>query len=430
MGPLRPVLVLNHPDTIKQILKTTEPKPTKDRGGYAFLFPWIGDGLLLSTGAKWFRNRRLLTPGFHFEILKPYMDIYNDSTSMMMKNIADEATTGKSVEIFSHIGLLTLDIILQCAFSHSDKIQSKGTSDPYINTVFSLSKLITKRAFTLHHYIDFIYKLSKDGKEFYRNCDFSHKKAQHVIQSRRANIDKDSDVIKSKRYVDFLDILLLAQDEDGCSLTDSEIMDEVETFMFEGHDTTSSGLSWALYNLARHPEFQEKAQREIDSIMNTKSVKTVEWNDLPKFEYLTMCIKESLRLHPPVHLISRQLTKPTLIENHLAPIDTTIDINIWNLHHNPSVWGDNVMTYDPNRFLPDNMVKMDPFAFLPFSAGPRNCIGQHFAMNEMKTTVALILYNFKLSLDDSHKVQMVSEVILKAKDGIKLFFHKRNKDSL
>ena len=115
---------------------------------------------------------------------------------------------------------------------------------------------------------------------------------------------------RRKRLVDFLDILLLARDADGERLSDIEIRDEVETFMFEGHDTTKSAISWLLYNLAKHPDIQTRAREEVQERMRGRDIRRVTWEDMTQLPYLTRCIKESLRMYPPVPLIARTLTKP------------------------------------------------------------------------------------------------------------------------
>ena len=428
-GILRPILVVCHPDTVKQILKTSEPKCTSGGGGYKLLIPWIGDGLLLSKGKKWSRNRRLLTPAFHFDVLKPYVKIYNECTRKLMKKFENGSANGKSVEIFQPVSLCTLDVILRCAFSYDGETQEETIGEEvhgkksYVQTVVAIAKLIVERAFQPIWYIDWIYSCTKSGKTFKEHCEVSHKKADEVIHQRQKTLKEKGEQITANRYVDFLDILLLAKDENGVGLTDVEIREEVETFMFEGHDTTASGISWALYNLAKNQDYQAKAREEVDNIIKDKE--EVSWEDLPEMEYLTMCIKESLRLNPTVFVISRELTNSQTIDGHSFPPGTLVDIGIYALHHNETVWGKDHMIYHPDRFHKDNMVKMDSHAFVPFSAGPRNCIGQNFAMNEMKCTIASILHKFELSVDNSHKVEMVPEIILKAKNGIKLYFKKR-----
>ena len=209
-----------------------------------------------------------------------------------------------------------------------------------------------------------------------------------------------------------------------CILSDREIRDEVETFMFEGHDTTASGMSWALYNLARHPDIQKEARAEVDAILDGRSSDVIEWDDLNAMTYLTRCIKESMRLHTTVPFIGRILTEPLDFDGHTVPVGCLVDINLFNVHHNPQVWHD-PMTYDPDRFLPERMKTMDSHAFMPFSAGPRNCIGQVFAMNEMKTTIARVLRKFEMSVDVSKPVRRKPDLVMRAEKGLYLNFKSR-----
>lgn len=428
MGPVRPVLILHHPETVKILLKTAEPKALLGGSGYTLLRPWLGDGLLVSSGAKWFRNRRLLTPAFHFDVLKPYMSIYNQCVEGLMQKFDQlSAKTGNSLDIFNSVSLCTLDIILRCAFSATKNVQQQGSKEPYVNTVTSLAKCLVSRGMNPLLHSDFIYYKTQRGKRFIDLCAHSHLVAESVMRERREELASNPDCRKEKgKYIDFLDILLLAQDEAGEGLTDAEIRDEVETFMFEGHDTTSSGIAWILYNLARHPDIQSKARAEVDAILDSEGHhdNALLWDDMSQLPYLTRCIKESLRLHPPVHLISRQTTKETIIDGKTIPANTLITINIFNLHRNPTVWTD-PLSYDPDRFLPENMATMDSFAFAPFSAGPRNCIGQVFAMNEMKASVARILRSFEFELDVAKPPRMLPDVVLRAEGGMHLRFKKR-----
>ena len=429
VGQLITVLDLNHPDTVKLMLKGDEPKSMSIGSPYGLLLPWIGRGLILSNGEKWFRNRRLLTPAFHFDVLKPYIDVYNESTNALIEEFEIRAKSGKSVEITELVNLCTLEIILKCAFTYENSklVDNKAKSEDefnYVKSVHTIAHLISDRVFEPMHYLDTVYYRTEKGKSFMEHCHISHKQADEVIQKRRQKLTNGQDPLSQKKYIDFLDILLLAKDQDGKGLTDEEIRDEVETFMFAGHDTTSSGISWILYNLARHPEVQKKAYEEVSKTLGHHQ-QQVKWEHLSQMKYLTMCIKESLRLHPPVFIITRQSSKQVNIRNDIIPKGTVMNINIYNTHHNPKVWGDDHMTYDPDRFLPDNMAKMDPYAFIPFSAGPRNCIGQTFAMNEIKTAVALILNKFQMSVDPNHVIELKPEITLKAKYGIMLQFEKR-----
>ncbi|KAB1259674.1 Leukotriene-B4 omega-hydroxylase 3, partial [Camelus dromedarius] len=214
-----------------------------------------------------------------------------------------------------------------------------------------------------------------------------------------------------------LGILLSLQDEDGTGLSDEDIRAEADTFMFAGHDTTASGLSWVLYNLAKHPEYQERCRQEVQELLKDREPKEIEWDDLTQLPFLTMCIKESLRLHPPAPTISRRCTQDIVLpDGRVIPKGVICLISIFGIHHNPSVWPDPEV-YDPFRFDPEHIKGRSPLAFIPFSAGPRNCIGQSFAMTEMKVVLALTLLRFRV-LPDKEEPRRSPELILRAEGGL------------
>ncbi|XP_067876968.1 ultra-long-chain fatty acid omega-hydroxylase-like isoform X4 [Heterodontus francisci] len=420
-GPVLPLISLFHPDYIKPVLLASAPIAPKDKLFYGFLKPWLGDGLLISKGERWARHRRLLTPAFHFDILKPYVKIFNQSTSILHDKWCRLISEGaSSLEMFEHVSLMTLDSLLRCTFSYDSNCQLK--SSDYIAAIYELSMLVVKRERYLPHHINFIYKLSSNGKRFERLCNLVHSYSLDVVQRRREVLKEQGTETwlhsKKGKVMDFLDILLLTKDEDGNGLTDEEIQSEANTFMFEGHDTTASGISWVLYNLARHPEYQDKCRDEIEQLMEENDHSEVEWDDLSRMPFTTMCIKESLRLHPPVTTVARCCTEDIkLPDGRVIPKGNTCLLSIYGTHHNPAVWPDPEV-YDPSRFDSTNADKRAPYAFIPFSAGPRNCIGQNFALSEMKVAVALTLYRFKFTLDTSQEVRRKPELILRTEKGI------------
>ncbi|XP_077868872.1 cytochrome P450 4F4-like [Saccoglossus kowalevskii] len=392
---------------------------------YDMLKPWLGDGLLLSKGSKWFRNRKLLTPGFHFDVLKPYAKIFNECSKALVCKWHGE---NNSIEVFHDVSLLTLDCLMKCIFSHDSQNQD-GDSNSYTQSVYQAGTLFSKRFLNLLHHSDSIYHLSSNGRKWRKALKILHSHSSRVIKQRHNEIlnQKENGVSNKRKYIDFLDILLSARDEDGNGLTDKEIQDEVDTFMFEGHDTTSSGISWCMYNLAKHAEYQQKCQQEIDEYFSKKGSKDLEWDDLHNLPYLTLCIKESLRINPAVPFIGRSLTKALYLpDGRFLPAGMSITINIYGLHHNNTVW-DNPEVYDPSRFLPENVKDRSPHAYVPFSAGPRNCIGQNFAMSELKIVMATILHNFDLSVDTTKQINSISEMVYKTRNGMFLFITKRRK---
>ncbi|XP_078686339.1 cytochrome P450 4F12-like [Branchiostoma floridae x Branchiostoma belcheri] len=408
-----PLITLTHPAPIKQLLKA----PTKKSVDYDHLRPWLGNGLVMSDGPVWKAQRRLLTPAFHFDILKQYISVYNMAAEEMIEKLVEYDGKDQSVEMFQQASLCTMEIILQCAFSGGG--MSDKTKEDYLGAVKKIGDLMVQADLnTLYFIFPTIYYLSSGGREFLRMCDFVHDTANSVIRRRREELERDPEILAEKKRLDFIDILLTARDEDGRGMTDEEIREQVDTFLFAGHDTTSSTLCWTLYSLAQHPDHQQKVQEEVEEVLSGRDGSTIEWEDLNKLTYLTMCMKESIRLHTIVPLISRTTTEDTVINDVPIPKDTYVAIHLYGLHHNPEVWGPDHMEFDPSRFHPDRMKGMDSHAFIPFSAGPRNCIGQAFALNEEKVLLARLLHKFTFELDPTRPVEKDLITVMKTKDGM------------
>uniref|UniRef100_A0A7N6AY54 aromatase n=1 Tax=Anabas testudineus TaxID=64144 RepID=A0A7N6AY54_ANATE len=413
-GPFVCFLNIHHPDYVKTLLTTTGPK---DDIAYRFITSWIGEGLLVSKGQRWFRHRRLLTPGFHYDVLKPYVNLMSESAKTMTNGNVMQRLMNP-FELFEHVSLMTLDSILKCAFSYNSNCQTESGTNTYIKAVYELSYLVNLRFRTFPYHSDFIFSLSPHGFKYRKACRVAHSHTAEVIRKRKEVLkaEKETERVKTKRNLDFLDILLFARDENQQGLSDEDLRAEVDTFMFEGHDTTASGISFILYCLACHPEHQKICRNEIMEALDGKD--TMEWEDLSKIPYTTMCIKESLRLYPPVPGFSRTITKPmTFFDGRSMPEGSHVGVSVYGIHRNATVW-ENPDVFDPLRFLPENVSKRSPHAFVPFSAGPRNCIGQNFAMNEMKVVIAMTLKRYKLIEDPAHKPKIIPRLVLRSINGI------------
>ncbi|XP_051921121.1 cytochrome P450 4B1-like [Hippocampus zosterae] len=414
-GPCVCYMNIHHPDYVKSILTSTEPK---DDYAYKFIKTWIGDGLLVSHGQKWFRHRRLLTPGFHYDVLKSHLKLMSESAKTMLDKWERYSSSGESFELFEHVSLMTLDTLMKCAFSRNSNCQTESGTNEYIKSVYQLTDLINLRFRTFPYHNDLVYYLSPHGFRHRRACKVAHSHTEEVIRKRKEALkeEKEPERIRTKRTLDFLDILLLARDENKQGLSDEDIRAEVDTFMFEGHDTTASGISFILHTLACHPEHQNKCREEIAQVLDGKD--NMEWEDLSKMPYTTMCIKESLRLFPPVPGMARKLTKPiTFVDGRTMPAGSLVGTSVYALHRNATVW-ENPNMFDPLRFLPENSSERSPHAFVPFSAGPRNCIGQNFAMNELKVVVALTLRRYQLMEDPTRKPKIIPRLVLRSLNGI------------
>ncbi|XP_064650262.1 cytochrome P450 4F2-like [Lineus longissimus] len=413
-GPFLPQIHIASPELAKVILRTAEPKPL-DIPGYGVVQPWIGTGLLLSDGDLWHRNRHLLTPAFHFDMLKTYSDVFSRSTESLISVFDSLEERGDSFDIFKPMGLMTLDTVLQCVCSFYGDIQHLGENHRIVKLTHDALTLAIQRGLTPYLWPDMIFYMTPTGMRFKTACRQFQAFNRDIIQRRRVELDENPDF--KERHRDFLDLLLVARDEDGQGLKDEEIEAEVNTFMFAGHDTTSSTLSWALYALAEHQDFQETCRREIREILKDRDSDEIQFDDLPKLTHVIMGIKETLRYFGTVPMISRKLTRDIQVGDHLLPSGVDVNIMLFLIHRHPSVW-EKPDEFIPERFSADNAVNRDPFAFVPFSAGPRNCIGQNFAMNLMKVTLARILNRYIVTYDATHPIVKVPEAVLRTKSGL------------
>ncbi|KAM8935317.1 cytochrome P450 4A11-like isoform 2-T2 [Lycaon pictus] len=381
-------IMIYDPDYMKLILGRSDPKSD---GSYKLMAPWIGYGLLLLNGETWFQHRRMLTPAFHYDILKPYVRLMADSVQVMLDKWEELLSQNSHLEIFDHVSLMTLDTIMKCAFSYQGNHQADRS-------------------------------LTSEGRRNHKACQLAHQHTDRVIKLRKAQLQDEGELekIRNKRHLDFLDILLFAKVENGRGLSDKDLRAEVDTFMFEGHDTTASGISWILYALATHPEHQQRCREEIQSLLGDGA--SITWEHLDQMPYTTMCIKEALRLYPPVPSVGRELSKPiTFPDGRSLPKGFLVLLSFYALHHNPNVWP-NPEVFDPSRFAPG--VSRHSHAFLPFSGGSRNCIGKHFAMKEMKVAVALTLLRFELAPDPFRIPVPTPKIVLMSKNGIHLHLRK------
>ncbi|PWA32207.1 hypothetical protein CCH79_00013461 [Gambusia affinis] len=406
-------------------------------------FSFTGHSLLISNGEEWSRKRRLLTPAFHFDILKNYVLTFNSSTNTMHNKWHHLVAGGTTnIEMFGHVTLMTLDSLLKCAFSYQSNCQ-ESTSE-YVSAIVELSDLVIDRRLRILHHWDWIYWRTEQGKRFKRALSVVHRFTRDIVQKRRALIDqqRETETLTSmttaqERKKDFVDLILLSKDEGGQGLTDEEIQAEANTFMFAGHDTTASAICWTLYNLAHHPHYQEKCRQEVMELMQEQDGHEIQWEDLSNLPFTTMCIKESLRLHSPVQAVTRKYTQDVALPGDLiVPQGVICLVSLYGTHHNPEVWT-NPHEFDPLRFEPTSAQSRSSHGFIPFSSGPRNCIGQKFAMAELRVVVALTLLRFRLTPgvdpeagSGSGKVRRLPQLVLRAEGGLWLQLETVNESNL
>ncbi|XP_055689316.1 probable cytochrome P450 4ac1 [Lutzomyia longipalpis] len=402
---------------------------------YYFLHPFLGTGLLTANGKKWQQRRRILTPTFHFNILKEFLAVFHEECEKFTELLKTEIVKDDGTNLPPLTSHLTLNTV--CETAMGVKLDSYSGSKEYRNSIQLIGELLLHRFLRPWFYNETIYALSGYRKKLLNHLKPVHSFTRKIIKLRREHfldvlldneklikLDQNDNIYetKKKRYA-MLDTLLAAE-ADGL-IDDEGIREEVDTFTFEGHDTTSAALTFIFLLLAHHIDVQEKVYEEIKIALEGNDNQPLGMNELNDLEYTSRVIKECLRIYPSVPFITRSITEDMMVEGEIIPKGSIAHIHIFDLHRDPEQFPD-PERFDPDRFLPENVEKRHPFAYVPFSAGPRNCIGQKFALLEIKTVLQHVLMEFTLSpVTTREEIEFVGDIILRAKTPIKVRFHRR-----
>jgi cytochrome P450 family 4 len=307
----------------------------------------------------------------------------------------------------------------------------------YRERIYEVGKLLMFRLMRPWLHINFFYSLFGYLQELKDVLKPVHEFTKSIIKQRKlhfhsAETKQDSEGLRSdenvyfrskKRRFAMMDMLLQAQ-KDGL-IDDEGINEETDTFTFEGHDTTSAGMTFTLLLLAHHPEAQEKIFEEMQKVLveNDRDELTIE--DFNKMDYLDRVVKESMRIYPPVPVISRVFSEDFYHDGVVLPKGSACHIYIYDIHRDSDVFPD-PEKFDPDRFLPENCANRSNFAFIPFSAGMRNCIGQRFALLELKVMLTKIIKNFKIfPITTREEIVFIADLVLRCKTQIKMKFKLR-----
>ncbi|KAK1125909.1 hypothetical protein K0M31_005445 [Melipona bicolor] len=401
------IVQIQHPDDLETLLGNL--RFTKKSDIYKALEPWFDTGLLTSSGRKWQTRRKILTSAFHFNVLQQFVDIFTEEGERLIKSLkSEEGVVVK--DLLQLISEHTLNIICETAMGTS--LKNKGEFQyKYRQAVNDMGEIFAYRIVRPWFFYNFLFNLCPQGWRQYRLLKVLHGFTRKIIQERKEYHEKTNDQyltdfnkssndnndniqcndigIRKKRLA-MLDLLIAAHRNN--EINDEGIREEVDTFMFRGHDTTALAICYSIMLLAEHKEIQDRARAEVKEVLKENGGK-LNISALQNLFYLERCIKETLRLYPSVPRVSRVIEKDIKLSNYIIPTNTTINVNIFETQRDPRFWP-NPDVFDPDRFLPENSKGRHPYVYVPFSAGPRNCIGQRFAMLELKTTLSLLLDNY------------------------------------
>ncbi|XP_011343712.1 cytochrome P450 4C1 isoform X1 [Ooceraea biroi] len=372
---------------------------------YKLLWPWLGKGLLTSTGVQWFHDRRLIGPTFHFSILEQFAIVQSEKAEILIKCLEKEIerNPGKAIDIFPFAINVVLDIICETAMGVN--VHAQEAQIEYVSSVHRATKLTLERMIRPWYWLDWLYYLTPMGKEYKSLLNILHGFTKKVINRKKRERESTNDNVMSESENDqldagkrkrkaFLDVLLDENEKADTPLTDDELRAQVDTFMFEGHDTTAVAITWTLFLLGNNLDHQERVHEELEQVFKDSKMPATA-KELSQLKYLDRVIKETLRLYPSVPIITRKLAEDIKLDRYTLAKGTTVMLSIILAHRNPDVWP-NPLKFDPDRFLPENSQHRNPYAYVPFSAGPRNCIGQRFAQLEEKIILTAILRKWRV----------------------------------
>ncbi|XP_055857588.1 cytochrome P450 4d2-like [Episyrphus balteatus] len=425
------VLVLNtsDPKHVEAILNSS--KHISKNSLYLMLREWLGQGLLLSDGSKWQHRRKIITPTFHFKILEEFVDVFDQQSSVLVEKLKPKSDGSTVIDIYPLVCLMALDIIAETAMGTQIQAQ-KDENSRYVKAVNDVTDILALRFMKPHLALKKIFKLFKP-KLFNKQLEgvlYMHlftnriiedrRKALNISKSQQNTINVDNQGIKKRMAL--LDVLLQSTTSNGEPLSDDDIREEVDTFMFEGHDTTTSAISFTLRAIACHPEVQEKLFKEIRELFGDDLDEPIRYRNIHELKYMSCVIKESLRLFPPIPAIGRFIREDFELYNCTIPAGTNVILILWEILRDPDIYED-PMAFRPERHLEVNP-KSNSFSYIPFSAGPRNCIGQKFALLEMKCVLTKILRHFEL-LPLGEDVHPSIKIVLRSKTGVNLGLRSR-----
>ena len=396
-------LLIYHPDAIEEVLVVRHRDFTKTQG-IRLLRALVGDGLFLAEGDLWLRQRRLMQPAFHRQRIAGYGEVMAAYATRQ----ADGWRDGAVVEIHDAMMAVTRDIVARTLFDAD---------------VFEEARAIAEAAHTASEYfgsrLGSLLQLVPMWVPTPANLEVRRaiRRLDEVVFRMIADRRRDP-----RERGDLLSLLLHAQDaDDGSRMTDHQVRDEVMTLFLAGHETTAVALSWTWYLLAQHPEADARLADELGAVLGGRPPTVA---DLPSLRFAEQVVTEAMRLYPPAYGLSRRVATPTQVAGqHLAAGDFVL-MPTWVVQRDAR-WFDTPEAFVPERWGKDLGRRLPRFAYLPFGGGPRQCIGNTFAMMEAVLILATIAQRFRLTLVPGQDVRAVPYITLRPVPGIHMRLARR-----
>jgi len=385
--------VLHHPDHIKHVLQDNNRNYWKGNL-MRRVKPLIGEGLFTSEGDFWRRQRRLAQPAFHRQRIEGFTTIMSSAGARMLDGWETAAAKGTPIDLMEHMSRVTLRVVGQALFG----VDLIGEAAGVGRAMLSALQFVSEEAFSL--FPSWLLVPTPRNLRFRRARAALDRVVLGIIDRRRGGSGGD----------DLLAMLMEARDEaTGEGMSDRQLRDEIMTLMLAGHETTAVTLAWACLLLAQHPEVGDRVRREVASVLAGRAPALA---DLSRLELTRRVIDETLRLYPPVAVISRETYAADEIDGYAIPAKSGVMLSPYVTHRHPAFWPD-PERFDPGRFTPEQVAARPRFAYFPFSGGPRLCIGNEFALMEAQILLAMIMQRYRVEVAPGHTVQHEIRVTLR-----------------
>jgi cytochrome P450 len=398
-------ILLNHPDWIEQVLVLQHAKFHKSDFTKRAVERMLGQGLLISEGDFWRRQRRLAQPAFH----KTRINEYASAMVQIARSHAQAWRDGETRDVALEMMALTLDVAVRTLFGTTlpGEAEQIGRALTYLMR-YSLRRLRLPFRIPPHW-------PTPRNRRAQREHDFLDSIVYRIISERQSQPDPH-------HHNDLLSMLMGAVDEDGSRMSPKQLRDETMTLFIAGHETTALTLAWTWYALSQNPAAESALHEELGAVLAGRSP---ELADLPRLPYLQAVVNEILRLYPPAYIVARTSIEPCRIGGYDFPPGTTFLMSQWVMHRDPRYFGD-PDSFHPERWLDGLMDRLPAGAYFPFGDGPRRCIGQGFALLEASLVIAELAQRFSFRLVPGEVVVPEPLVTLRPHNGIRMTLHARH----
>jgi cytochrome P450 len=378
--------VIHNPDDVKRVLLSNHRNYTKGVGLDRVKI-LLGKGIMTSEGELWKRQRYMMQPLFHRRVITEFASVIARANDRWIDRWEDLAHRGELINLTDEMSELTLEIVLRSIFGRDlDRLSQQLGGNPFA--------VVTKEQ-------------SRDLQFAYKFRSLTKLVAQLIAQRRTA----------AEEHFDYVAMLMNARDkESGEPMGERELIDEIMTLIVAGHETTASGLNWTWYLLSQHPQVEARLHAEIDG---AAALPAPTLSEMEALRYTRQTIDEALRLYPPGWLLSRRTIDADVLGGYPVPAGTNVLLPLYLLHRHPHFWN-NPEAFDPERFAPEHEAERPRFAYMPFAAGPRHCIGETFALYEMLVHLYKVARRYRLRYVPDKPLELEAQINLRTRYPLRM----------